>query len=194
MKPKRISRFYPYRTGLSVLGASGAAAGAGVGGPVEGEAGSTAAVGIIMTASDELDFFIPLPRDLNWTQDVGIRIRYGTASATGADTHTWIALYDVIAEDSAMAVGTTALDTTIAVDTDNGTADAWQHSPRGIINGNTFTSSNVTNQDFLALNIELDATDASEEINLYGVMLDYMPKPGLGGPSSFDAAVDQEDV
>lgn len=194
MKPKRCSVFIPYRTGLSVLGASGAAAGAGVGGPVEGEAGATAAVGIIMTAGDELDFFIPLPRDLNWTQEVGVRVRYGTASATDSDTHTWIGKFGVIAEDAAMAIGATDLDTTIAVDTDNGTADAWQHSPRGIINGGTFTPANVTNQDFLALNIELDATDASEEINLYGLMIDYMPKPGLGGPSSFNAEFDQEDV
>jgi hypothetical protein len=101
-------------------------------------------------------------------------------------------LYDVIAEDSAMAIGTTALDTPFTTDTDNGTANAWQDSPRGIIAKNTFTEANVTNQDFLAFNLELDSDDATEEMNVYGIVMDYMPKVGLGGPSSFNAEHDQE--
>lgn len=195
MKDKRCSMFIPYRMGLGVVGSGSAAdGGAGVGGPVEAEVGSVGAVGAVMTASDEYDFFFPIPRDMNVTQEFGIRVRFVTASTTGSDTHTWIGLYDVIAEDAALAVGSTALDTTIAVVTDNGTASAWQDTARGIINGNTFTKANLTNSDFLAINIELDATDASEAINLLGIVIDYMPKRGLGGFPDFNAAFDQEDV
>jgi len=190
---KRKERFYTYRNSLGVLGdGTTADIGAGVGAPVEGEAGATGIVGAIMTAGDEYDFWVPVPRDLNWSHDVGIRVVYSTASTTGSDTHTWIVLYDVIAAGTAWAVGSTALDTTIAVDTDNGTADAHQLTDRGVINGDTVTMAQVTEPAFWALNVKLDATDAAEEINLFGLLVDYVPKRAMGEPQSWNPGRDQE--
>lgn len=194
MKPKRKSVFISYRDSLSMLGASGVDVSTGVGAAPEAETSTLSAVGLHMDAGDEHDFFVWLPRDLNWAQEVGIRVRYSSASATATDDRRWIALYDVISEDSAIAIGTTPLDTVIADETDNGVANAWQESPRGTIAKNIFTKDNVVNQDLLAINIELDLDDATEEMNMYGILIDYMPKPGLGGPSSFDSAHDNEDL
>lgn len=189
---KRKTKFVHYRDSHSVLGASGVDVSTGVGDMVEAEIGSLSMVALVATAGDEHDFFVPVPRDLNWTQPVGIRVRYSTASTTDTDTHTWIALYDVIAEDAAIAIGTTALDTTIAVDTDNGTANAWQYTPRGVIDGGTVSEDNVTGEDLLAINVELDATDAGETIHLHGISIDYVPKRGQGMPQTFNPAVIDE--
>jgi len=195
MKPKRKSVFIGYQDGMrGLLGASGVSVSTGVGDAPEAEAASLSAVGLHMDANDEHDWFLHIPRDLNWTQEIGFRVKYSSASATAADDRRWIILYDVIDEDSAIAIGTTALSTAIADETDNGTADAWQYSPRGILDGNIITKAQVTNGSILALNLELDLDDASEEMNMYGIVMDYMPKPGLGGPSGFNTEYDNEDI
>jgi len=193
---KRKQVYISYRDSGSMLGASGVDVSTGVGDMVEAEIGTLSMVALVITAADEHDWFLPLPRDMNITREMGIRIRYSTASTTAADTHTWITLYDIIAEDAAIAIGTTALNTThvAASDTDSGVANAWQWSTRGVINGNTFTETNLTTNALLAINVELDATDASETIHLHGIEIDYVPKRFLGNPNAtrFNAAYDQE--
>lgn len=189
---KRKTKYISYRDSQSMLGASGVDVSTGVGDMVEAEIGSLSMVALVATASDEHDFFFNLPRDVNVERPIGLKIRYSTASTTAADTHTWIALYDVIAENAAIAIGTTALDTAIAVDTDSGVANAWQWSPRGEIAGNTFTESNLTNGDLIAVNIELDATDASETIHLHGIQIDYVPKREQGPFPTFNPALGDE--
>ena len=191
---KRKTKYISYRDSHSILGAAGVAVSTGVGDMVEAEIGSLSMVALVATAGDEHDFFINLPRDMNVVHPLGIRIRYSTASTTAADTHTWVTLYDMIAEDAAIAIGTTACDTThvAASDTDSGVANAWQWSTRAVINGNTFTETNLTNEDILALNIELDATDASETIHLHGICIDYVPKRAQGAPASYNPALTTE--
>lgn len=189
---KRKTKYISYRDSQSFLGAAGVGVSTGVGDMVEAEIGSLSMVALVATAGDEHDFFFNLPRDVNVERPIGLKIRYSTASATGTDTHTWIALYDVIAEDAAVAIGTTALDTAVAVDTDNGVANAWQWSPRGVIDGATFTKDNLTGADLIAVNIEFDATDASETVHLHGIQIDYVPKRGLGPFPTFNPALTDE--
>jgi hypothetical protein len=191
---KRKTKYISYRDSGAMLGAAGADASTSTGVPVEAQLAALVNVALVMTAGDFHDWFVVLPRDMNPTQPMGIKIRYSTESTTAADTHTWITLYDVIPEDSAIAIGTTALDVphVAADDTDSGVANAWQWSTRGVINGNTFTEANITNGDLLAINVELDATDAAEEINLHGIQLDYVPKRYQGHPSTFNPALADE--
>ncbi len=136
--------------------------------------------------TDGHDWFIPIPRDLNHMHEIGFRVRYSTASATAADDRQWVILYDVIAEDAAIALGTNALSTAIAAAKDNGTANAWQDSPRGILDGQTITEANVIAQDLLAINLVLLLDDATEEMNMYGLMFDYMPKRYQGNPAALN--------
>jgi len=194
MRPKRKNVFIGYQDGMrGLISSAGVSASTGVGDAPEAEAASLSAVGLHMDANDEHDWFWHIPYDLNWTQEIGFRVKYSSASATAADDRQWILLYDTLDEDDAIAIGTTALSTAIAAEKDNGTADAWQYSPRGILNGNVITKTQVANGSILALNLELGLDDASEEMNMYGIVIDYMPKVGLGGPSGFNAAYDEED-
>ena len=194
MGPKRKSIFLGYQEGIRGLISSGAAsASTGVGDAPEAEVAALSAVGLHMDASDEHDWFWVIPRDLNITQEIGFRVRYSSASATAADTRSWIILYDIIPENSAIALGTTALSTIIALlETDNGTANAWQESARGVLNGDTVTEANLTTQAIMAINLELDSDAASEEMNMYGLMIDYVPKRYLGEPVSWNPAYDRE--
>lgn len=190
---KRKSVFIGYQEGIrGLISSSGVSASTGVGDAPEAEAGSLSAVGLHMDAGDEHDWFIPIWRDLNPLHSIGFTVRYSSASATGADTRLWIVLYDIIAEDAALALGTTALDTAIASDTDNGTADAWQDSPSGVLDGESISEANVTSQAILAINLELDSDDASEEMNMYGLLIDYVPKRYQGPAYHFNPAVGDE--
>jgi len=193
---KRIHRYISYQDSGCYLGASGVGVSTGVGDMVEAEVGSLDIVALVMTAGDEHNWYFHLPRDMNINKPFGIQYRYSTASTTAADTHTFISLYDIIAEDAAYAIGTTAFDTThvVASDTDSGVANAWQWSTRAVLNANRFSETNLTNGDIIAVNFEFDATDAAETAHLHGLRIDYMPKRYLGNPAAlnFDSAHDQE--
>ena len=164
--------------------------GVGIGAPLVTEIGSLGIVAPLLVANDEIDTVWMLPHDINWSLPIGIRVIYNTASATSSDTHTWIVLATVIAEGVAHAIATGALDTTIAVDTESGVANAWERTARGIIDGDTLTEANVLNGDFLSLNIELGATDASEAVHFWGLAIDYMPKNYQGQVQSFVGSLD----
>jgi len=193
---KRKNLWIPYSSSNAMLGASGVDVSTGVGDMVQAEISTLSMTALVITAGDEHDVFLPLMRDMNITRELGVRHMFSSASTTSADTYTWITLYDIIAEDAAIAIGTTAMSTThvAASDTDSGVANSWQWSTRASLNGNTFTETNLTNSELLAINVELDATDASETIHYIGTMLDYVPKRFLGNPNAtrFNAAYDQE--
>lgn len=180
---KRVHVFIGYRDGMgSLLSSAGVSASTGVGDAPEAEAGSLSAVGLHMDAADEHDFWWTIPNNVNHLHPIGFKVRYSSASSTAADDREWIILYDIISENAALAIGTTALDTTIAAALDNGTANAWQESPRGILNGSTISEANVAAMDIMAVNLELQLDDASEEMNMYGIIIDYMPKDFEGSP------------
>jgi len=184
---KRKHVFLGYQEGIrGLISSAGVSASTGVGDAPEAEAGALSAVGLHMDADDEHDWFWTIPNDLNHLHPIGFKVRYSSASATAADDRQWIILYDIISEDSALAIGTTALSTAIAAELDNGTADAWQESPRGILNGSVVSEANVAAMDIMAINLELGIDDASEEMNMYGIIIDYVPKTFEGSPSTYN--------
>ena len=186
---KRVHQFIGYRDGMgSLLSSAGVSASTGVGAAPEAEAGSLSAVGLHMDAGDEHDFFWTIPNNLNHLHPIGIKVRFSSATATGGDNHTFIGLFDILTVGtSAIAIGSTVLDTTIAVTSAIGTADVIQETARGVINGATVSEANVAAMDVMAINIELDADDASEEMNVYGIIVDFVPKMDEGSPLSYNA-------
>ena len=190
---KRKSIFLAYQGNIrGLISSAGVSASTGVGDAEEAEAASLSAVGLDMEVGQEHDWFWVIPRDLNRTHPINFRVRYSTASVTAADDLEWILLYDVIAEDSAIALGTTALSTAIAAETDTGTANAWVDSPAGTLNGNILTKSNVTSQDIMALNLELDVVDTVLEMQMYGLVIDYVPKRYQGAPYHYNPLITSE--
>ena len=190
---KRKSIFLPYQGGVrGLISSSGVSASTGVGDAPEAEAASLSAVGLDMEQGEEHDWFWVIPRDLNWVHEIGFRVRYSSADSTATEDRHWIILYDVIEEDSAIALGTTALSTAIAAELEVGTADAWQESSRGELNGSILTRDNVIGQDIMALNLELDVEDSASEMNMYGLFIDYVPKRYQGQPHHYNPAVTYE--
>ncbi len=184
----RKNVFLPYNVQGGMIGASGAGTSTGAGGVAEGEAGSLEAVGLNLTQTTTgHSWQWHIPWDMNWVHPIGFKVKYSSASATAADARRWVVLYDIIAEDSAIAVATTVLSTAIAAETDNGTANAWQYSPRGILDGETLTKANVEQGDIMLLNLVLLLDEASEEMNMYGLRIDYMPKMWQGSAPSYNA-------
>lgn len=192
---KRKTIYYPYDSHHAMLGAAGVDVGAHTGAPVQQEISTLGLVAVLLdTAGDMVNMLTPVPRDMNVTQPMGVHVVYQTGSATAADTVTWIVLYDVIAEGSALAVGTTALNTTIAQDTVTGTAQALEISPRGVINGATITEAQMTGLAFISWNIEMDAFAAglTEDKLFLGLLIDYVPKRYQGQPNTFNPALADE--
>lgn len=192
---KRKTAYYPYDSGHGLLGASGVSVGAHTGAPVQQEIGTLGVVGLLKdTAGDMFNMITPVPRDLNVTQPIGVRVVYVTGSSTAADTVNWIVKYSVISAGEAIVVGATALNTTIASDTVSGVANAIELSPRGVINGNTVTETEMTGLSFISWNIEMDAFAAglSEDKFFMGLLIDYVPKRAQGHPSTYNPAVDSE--
>ena len=188
-KIKRVRQYIPYDSNHSVLGAAGVSAGAHTGVPVQQEMGAFGMVGLLMAAAgDMVNILQPVPHDLNVLHPVGVRVVYQTASATAADTITWIVLQDAIAAGAALAVGTTALDTPIGQTTVTGVAEAMELSPRGVINGATFTEAHVTGPAFISWNVEMDAFAAglTEDKIYLGLLIDYMPKTHEGSSLTYN--------
>lgn len=184
----RKSIFLPYNVQAGWLGAAGVGVSVGAGDAPEVETGSLEAVGLHMDpTTDGHSWQWHIPWDMNWVQPIGFKVKYSSASSTSADDRHWVLLYDIVSEDSAIAVATTVLSTAIVAETDNGTADAWQYSPRGILNGETLTKVNVEQGDIMLLNLVLLLDDAGELMNMYGLRIDYMPKEWQGPPPDFNA-------
>lgn len=192
---KRVTEYYPYRSYHGVIGAAGVATSAHTNAAPEQEVSTLGYVGLEMnTAGDMVNMLTPIPRDLNRIHPIGASVVYQTGSATAADTIDWIALYDVFAEGTALAVATTALDTAIAQDTVTGTAQALEISPRGVINGETITEAQLTGLGFIGWNIEMDAKAAglAEDIIFLGLLIDYVPKRYQGAEHHFNPALADE--
>lgn len=195
---KREVKYYPYDANHSIIGSGSAVdAGAHTGGPVQQEASTFGLVGLLLgTAGDMVNLWTPVPRDLNILHPCGVRVHYLTGSGTSADTIDWIVLYTIIAEGTAMSVGATALDTAISQDTVTGTANAVEISPRGVINGATFTEAQITGPAWISWNVEMDAFAAglTEDKIYLGLLFDYVPKRWQGPWPNYNAALADEGI
>ena len=193
---KRKVVYYPYEVIHGMIGTTATDTSAHTGNAIQKEVSSVGLVGLLIEADgDMLNGLTLLPRDLDWTKDIGIRIVWQGQSATDTEYASWIVLYDVMVEGTALAVGTTALDTAIALqDTKYAVAYALEISARGIIAANTFTEAQVVpGSTFVTWLLECDAETVTGDIHLLGFLLDYVPKRYKGAVSTLNPALTAED-
>lgn len=192
---KRVTKFIDYRSSLGMIGAAGVSVSAHTGAAVEKELAAVGTVGLFMDdAGDMLNMFFPIPRNLNPTQPIGVRVVYATGSADDTDAVEWIVLYDVITEGTAVAVGSTALDTVIGSETLAGVASSLEISGRGIIDANKVTETQMSNNlSFFTMLVEAQAlTSITEDVILLGLLIDYVPKDYLGPAWTQDSGLTDE--
>lgn len=132
------------------------------------------------TAGDMVATYMQLPYDFDIKQSMYVRVHWSTASVTTADTIDWIVTFLAITPNTtAIADATTALNSTIAQDTvPTTTADTWNVTAFGRINGDTFTEAN----EGVVWKVEMDAFAAglTEAKNFLGLELVYTPKRLVG--------------
>ena len=180
---KRAVEFIPYNASFGMDGSGGTPVSSEAGAPVEKELSTTGHTGVFMDdAGDMVNCSIPVPRDLNPLHPIGIRVVYGTGSATAADSVEWIVLYDVLTEGTALAIGSTVLDTVIGAETISGVTDALEFSGRGVINGGAVSRTvNENNVSFFSFLVECQAlTVITEDVIYFGLQMDYVPKRSQG--------------
>ena len=195
---KRKVAYYSYEEMHSTIGTTATDLGVHTGACVQQEMSALGMVGLLLdTATDTVTGMTLVPRDLDWSKPIGVRIQYQTKSATAADTMNWTVLYDVIAEGTALAVGTTALDTVIPLlETVKGTAEATETSGRGVIAANSVTEAQVVaGSSFFVWSLALTtfAGGLGEDKLFWGLLVDYVPKRYKGDPAVDDVLVTTED-
>lgn len=125
---------------------------------------------------DAVGQFITTPWDVPDDLHIGSRLRarvlWAASDTAGSQTATWILTYSTIAEGTALADATTAVDTAIGTDTDSTTAYGLNKSGWAIIN-----AASLTNNQTLNLRIELDAVSglsaANDQIHFLGLEIEY---------------------
>jgi hypothetical protein len=109
-----------------------------------------------------------------------VRVHFTTASATAADTISWLVRFLAITPNvTTLISAATATSTLITSMTVTGTAYSYQVSPWGVINGGTFTEKN----ELVQWEVEMDtfAVGLTEDKLLLGLEYMYTPKR-LQGP------------
>lgn len=143
---------------------------------------------LLTTANDGVEFHYMIPYDLDRLKPTGLRcIWTSEAAAVGARDITFAIKYTKHAVGAALAVGGTALDTTIAVQAPAGVTKTIERTARGIINANKFAKT-----DYLcSFLVQMTAFNGAFTENKYllGVELDYMPRRFIGRRARNDEAV-----
>lgn len=142
------------------------------------------------TAGDELCHFMKVPWDIDPTRQIRFRVWYLTTSTDTANTNTWKVLVNDSAADAAITQASGALDTAIAADTDNGTANAPQVTSWGVLNADTLTRDEIDAGHWWTLAVELDAIHtgyASDDVFLLGLEIQYTPQMTTGAGMGRDA-------
>jgi len=145
----------------------------GAGNPSFGEVGSTGISALLPDdAGDMVGLAFNVPYDCDVKSGIDFAVQWSSSSTTTTHTATFKVEYTRHTIDStALATGATALSTVIAADTNVAGAHAIQQSEFGTINGGT-----LTNGDFLALNVELDAVSglAATTVAMYNLVIRYI--------------------
>ena len=109
---------------------------------------------------------------------LNIRVLWSTNNTTTTNSITPRILYARLTEDTtAVAIGSTALDTVIAADNPTATAHSLMKSAAGVLAAGTVTDGQLL---LLALNINAVSgitlgAGNSDNVNVYGVILEFVP-------------------
>jgi hypothetical protein len=174
-------RFIPVSAFTGLIGTAGVRAGTGTGAPVEQEISTLGINAVLMdTAADELNHLEMLPDDFDTKKNMYVRVHFTTASATAADTITWLVRYlQIVPNVTTLISAATATNTLIAQMTVTGTALSYQVSPWGVINGGVISEK----AEMIQWEVEMDefAVGLTEDKFLLGLEIMYTPKR-LQGP------------
>jgi hypothetical protein len=156
--------------------------GAGAGDPACGEMTTASVVGIqIAATTDSHAFIVPFRYDVDVNAPIDVRVWWSSNQTTVADSYTWTLLYTEITGNSTVSIdtaGATALDTTIAADTNLVTANALQFTAWGTIDGGslTGTASDGYFHNFLLDPAAVGGSPTSDTIIVWGFEFRYMPR------------------
>jgi hypothetical protein len=114
------------------------------------------------------------PTYIDWENDVFFRAVHANASTNTAHTTTWIVTVDKADAGGAFSnPATGALSTPIPADANHGSANRIQFTEWGKLDGGTLAPDI---NDFLSIDVELDALDGSADTFLMALQIAYLPK------------------
>jgi len=131
----------------------------------------------IPRATSESVSYIWYDPDYDVGNALNVRVHWYTPNATDANSVTFRVRYARLTVDTtAVALGTTALDTVIAADNPSTTANSYMRTEAGVLNGGT-----VTDGQALSLQLDVSATsgltlgsDSASRVVVVGVELEYV--------------------
>lgn len=158
-----------------VIGGVAGIGSSGTGNPGFQEVGTTGLVALKMDAAgDDIGHLWMIPTDMDVTAALNFYVKWSSDQTTDTDTFTWKIMHKEIELDvTAPGTPSTVLDTIIAADTNIGTADAIQLTAAGVLNGGTLTAGRDL-QFLVELQAVSGADPASDDVNLYGVVMEYV--------------------
>jgi hypothetical protein len=143
------------------------------------EVNGTGNMGLLMnTDGMEVNHTMQLPYDFDSKFPLYVRVHWVSGSADVADTVAWIVRYlKIVPNVTALISAATALDTTIAVDTQPvATAYTWAVTEWGAIDPRVTAIADTV--ELIEWEVEMDTKDSdmSEALLLMGLELRYTPK------------------
>lgn len=183
-RPGRI--YVPVVNFTGVSGTAGVDTGLHTGAPVSQEISSFGVAGILLdTAADEVNTYLPVPDDIDFSKRIYARVHWTSGSTDVADTITWKVWYKALIPNvtAILAIGNTggvALDSVVPQDTvPVATAYAWCTTEAGYIDAGKLSDQT----EAWLWSIELDAFAAGLTEDKFPLALEirYSPKR-LWGP------------
>lgn len=134
---------------------------------------------------DEIQFWMPLPADMDIKHPLYIRIHWTSGSSTTSDAVDFAAKYRTInRHDDALDDAATAFSTDVPSDNVTGAWD-YQVTGWGKIDGETFVEGDVAAFEIRAASADVDLS--AEKLFVLGVEFAYTPKLTRGGGRAFEA-------
>lgn len=183
-RAKRL--WLPVTSFANYVGAAGVNAGVHTGAPVWQELSTFGVAGVLLdTAADEVNTYMPIPYDMDFSKRIYVRVHWTTGSVTTADTIDFKVWYKALVHETTaiLAIGNTggvALDKLIAQDTvPTTTAYTWNITEAGWLDAGKLAE----DTNALLWSIELDAFAAglTEDKFALGLELQYTPRRLAGG-------------
>jgi len=135
---------------------------------------SVGQVGLKMAATEIARTAMYSPTHIDWANDVFFRLLHASASTTDTDTIEWVVTIDKVDANGTFSnPATGALSTVVPVDTNVAAANAIQFTQWGTLDGGTLAPDE---NDFLSVDIELEALDHGEDTFLMALQIAYLPK------------------
>ena len=154
------------------------AAGAGAGDPAIGEVASMTGIDFGATTDDH-SWIVALPDDVDVNAPIDFRIVWSSDQTTVADTYTWtLKVGEWTLDSEVIAAPATALDTAIANDANNVTANVLQTTAWGTLDGGGFAGTLADGylHGVLLDPATVDGSPSSDLLIVWALQIRYMPR------------------